>query len=158
MAEQMKEKIHPAAYSRVENGNGHLSLEQYFDICRVLKLNGESVWAEANRINDIEELDINRIVSESLDWFSLEIQDDAMTSGNQFSIYPGSVVWYQGAISAETNSLVVIEDEDGKKHIRELISDLGRDTLRSWNDSYDNLTLQHPFKIVGVVKDVNYRI
>lgn len=158
MADQMDEKIHPAAYSRVENETGHLSLEQYFDICRVLGLNGEAVWVEANRINDIEELDINRILSVSMDWFSLEVQDDSMTNGPKFSIYPGSVIWYQSTNEASSNSLVVIEDESGKKYIRELISDLGRDTLRSWNSAYDNFALQHPFKVVGIVKDINYRM
>lgn len=161
MSEQMIHKVHPSAYSRMEKLNGHLSVEQYFDVCRVLGISGDEVFNEANRIKSIDELDLDRISSASNDWFSLDVVDDAMADGKEFNIYKGSVVWYQLTKQSPTelnNRLVVIEDETGKKHVRELICDFGRNTLKAWNSDYTSIAFQHPYNIVGIVKDINFRM
>lgn len=157
MADLMNVHLNTAHYSRVENCEANISVEQFFEVCRVLNVNPEAVFNHGQEIQDIDDLNVNKIGCNDAPLECLEIQDDSMAKGKSFGIYKNSLVWYLPTKHAPSNSLVIVEGKEEKRFVRELISDLGKDRLRAWNSDYDTVDLDDSFKIIGMVKDVNYK-
>ena len=152
--------LYSSSYSRVEALKQHLDLPQFFEVCRVLKIDPGKLWLEAKAASDFKNLDLNNIYLKEEELLPFKIKDDAMTGGPQYSICQGSTVWYKSATQneSEPGNLVVISDAENNLYIRLLINDMGIYKLKAWQtEDFETLVLQTPYKVVGIAKDVTFK-
>jgi len=152
--------LYSSSYSRVESLKQQLDLPQFFEVCRVLNIDPGKLWRAAKSNVDSDNFDLSEIYLIEDNLLSLKISDDAMMGGPQYSISPGSKVWYKPVnFEAVTpGNLVVVCDSDNNLHVRLLINDLGVYKLKAWQTAdFQTLVLQAPYRVVGLVKDITFK-
>tara|TARA_R110001599_G_scaffold26935_1_gene94894 strand:+ start:821 stop:1474 length:654 start_codon:yes stop_codon:yes gene_type:complete len=118
-------------------------------------------WSEAIDFNDINDKvnweDAPESASDHAFW--LRVVGDSMTAPMGLSIVEGMLILVDPDVSPESGKLVVAKlDGTDEATFKKLVIDAGMKFLKPLNPSYPSITINGNCRIIGVVKEIKYKL